>query len=224
MITTKPSDASPEAAVPRADKVGQLLVGEADTLERELVRRLIDDPEVPRAVAGEEVEIADHLSAFLAAVGATLASVRSGGPHPELLSDGSEIQQMIAYRHGRQRRRLEWERKEVEREYQLLRELLDGSFRLREDAPQPSGAADGVEVLHNILEQAKAAALAGFDGGPQPESSATVLHSTQEALESIRVTIAAYRRQREHIASLMASSGPDREQADEAMASEGQNS
>lgn len=184
-------------------EVGQRLVGEADTLERALVKRLIDDPMIPGAVAGDEVEIADHLSAFLAAVGPTLSSVRSGGRHPDLLKDGSEIQRMIAFRHGRQRRRLGWEAAALQREYTHLHELLDGALHQGAPPSADAGRQDGLHILHSIVQESAAAALAGFEGRSLPEPDSALLQEAREALESTRATIAAYRQMKEGITTLL---------------------
>jgi hypothetical protein len=98
------------------------------------VARLRSDPETPSAREVDESEVEDHLATFLSDVAATLRSLDTvvesptGDPSASTL-DGTDIQRVVAERHGAQRARLGWSERELRREFVILREELFAAVR-----------------------------------------------------------------------------------------------
>src|SRR5690349_13313614 len=115
------SGAAREAARRRAESLGQAprLQGLAETgeaLMRELepilnsyVARLRSEPLMPAAQSLRFSQLADHIGTYVANIGGVLVAVEEARGQPSaLVADGSEIQRLVAERHGAQRARLGW--------------------------------------------------------------------------------------------------------------------
>ena len=115
-----------------------------------------------------ESVLEDHLATFVADVAATLSSIdlALNAPNDAVL-DGSEIQRVVAQRHGAQRARLGWSGTEVHREFEILREELTSAVRRRmprSDAVPTSESGRGeaeraLEYLDQALELAERMSL-----------------------------------------------------------------
>ena len=149
--------------VPGLAEVGRLLSDSAERLEHDLVGRIRADAEMPSAHGLELAQAGNHTAAFLSAVGKRLERLDQQGSDPGLLQDGAAIMEVIAVRHGRQRRRLGFAQGEVRREYRILHALLD-SF-VRAEAPRRTAAdlAGALGIVHRLLDQAEESSLAAFD-------------------------------------------------------------
>ncbi len=82
------------------------------------------------------------------------------------MRDGSDIQRLIAERHGAQRARLGWDLAALEREYVLLEEGTEAAVRAA--VPGPTSETDQVALdaalamLHRLLGRAAEVSRAGF--------------------------------------------------------------
>jgi hypothetical protein len=128
------------------------------------VARLRSDPGTPSARTTDERELEDHLASFLADIASTIRSLDevvespTGEPSASTL-DGTDIQRVIAERHGAQRARLGWSADEVRREYAILREEIAAAVRRRAPsflyAPtadaRRSEAENSLELLRQFL-------------------------------------------------------------------------
>ncbi len=146
--------------LPGLGAAGRRLSEAAERVEDALRAALLTDPEVPGARELESAQLGDHAGAFVAALGRMLETLQERGSSPADLEDTEAILELIAIRHGRQRRRLGWKRAAVLREYRLLHALVDEVARTALDAEEPDGA---LGVVHRILDRAEAASLAAHD-------------------------------------------------------------
>jgi PAS domain S-box-containing protein len=153
--TPAPADDWPASArdVPGLARAGAALSDAAERVEAALRDRLRADPAVPGAEALDDGVLGDHTAPFVAALGKLLVALEEPGTGPADLADSEAILDMIAARHGRQRRRLGWERAVLEREYRHLAALLDEVV--------DGGGVPG--VLRRLLERAEACSLAAWE-------------------------------------------------------------
>jgi hypothetical protein len=75
-------------------------------------------------------QLADHIATYLGDVGTVLVAVEEARGQPSgLLADGTEIQRLLAERHGAQRARLGWTADDLHREWQILDEEIERTLR-----------------------------------------------------------------------------------------------
>ncbi|HEX2080095.1 MAG TPA: PAS domain S-box protein [Longimicrobium sp.] len=148
--------------LPGLGDVGRALARVAEPAVVELSRRLQEDPALSRARHTEPVLLQDHTATFLVDIGLALVALDEAGGEPELMRDGTEIQRVIAARHGAQRARLGWEEDEVRREHQLLREVVGPLVREQVAHVPPADVEVALGVLERLLQQAERVSLRGF--------------------------------------------------------------
>ncbi|MBV9774736.1 MAG: hypothetical protein JO040_12340 [Gemmatimonadetes bacterium] len=136
-------------------EVGRIIARRADAVVRTLGDQLHADPQVPVAAGMNRAQLEDHTSTFLVDIGLALVTLDEGGGEPELMQDGSDIQRIIAHRHGAQRARLGWKEADMRREFALLRAEVERT--VRREVPQGSHADvdRALEVFERLLEQAE---------------------------------------------------------------------
>jgi hypothetical protein len=92
----------------------------------------------------------------------TMTELDESSGQQAALQESQEILSVLSAWHGRQRRRLGWSRADIEREYQVVHDLLDNF--LRREVPKRTvaelGAALG--VVHVLIDRAEAASLAAY--------------------------------------------------------------
>jgi nitrogen-specific signal transduction histidine kinase len=142
--------------------LGELLVSTAPDIVATVVERLRSDPQIPRARQVTRTELEDHIATYLSDIGQFFAILdERGGERIPLIADGTEIQRMIAERHGAQRHRLGWTEEELRREYATLvseveRVVLDSSLLTG------SPPSDTLPLLRVILHEATELTVRGF--------------------------------------------------------------
>jgi PAS domain S-box-containing protein len=168
--------ARPEPAAP-ADAGALRLAGEA--LQQELravveayAGRMRADPGLP-AAALSEAELEDHQTTFVADVAQCLVALADAPGEVGILQDGTEIQRLMAFRHGEQRARQGWDDAGLRREFAMLGELVGAALE-RRGVP---AAAWGVvsrflhraeEVSVGALCAARREAGSGAEDAPAP--------------------------------------------------------
>jgi signal transduction histidine kinase len=119
------SEPSAPARLHGLAKVGALVTREIEPILEAVVMRMRDEDIVPAAKSLRFSQLADHLSSYLADIASMLIVIEETKGQPSaLLSDGAEIQRIVAERHGMQRARLGWSADTLRREHQILREEL----------------------------------------------------------------------------------------------------
>jgi PAS domain S-box-containing protein len=154
-------------AVSGLGEVGRALVRVAQPTVAELGRRLREDPVLRHSPDTNRAQLENHTATFLVDIGLALVTLDEGGGEPELMRDGTEIQRLIADRHGAQRARLGWDENDLEREFQLLREIL--TPLVVEEAGRSAGASldDALGVLERLLQQAELISIRGLRNARQ---------------------------------------------------------
>jgi len=147
-------------SIPAVAEVGRALVRAADAAVAELGARLRQDPHLPHAAAMDRVQLENHTATFLVDIGLALVTLDEGGGEPALMRDGTEIQRLVADRHGAQRARLGWSEGELRREFQLLNEVVVPLVR-REAAGAGDNLDDALGVLERLLQQAELMSVRG---------------------------------------------------------------
>jgi PAS domain S-box-containing protein len=136
-------------------RAGRVILMELERVLSAFVGRLRLDPSIPSEHVQDEAMLEDHVAAFLADLAQGLIAL---DPESDVSAvdhlDGSEIQEVVARRHGEQRARLGWSEEEVQREHALLREELQAAVRRR--TPPGAGFVGGLqEALERFLDRAE---------------------------------------------------------------------
>ena len=147
--------------------VADAILADLDALIDRFVQRLRNDPQVGGVVARMDRHvIEDHFPSFLADVAQSLIVIEgAGGESTPLMRDSSDIQRLIADRHGAYRQRAGWTEQELEREYDLLLETIDEIVRttLPATSEYPPDSIDaGLGLVRRFVERAREQGLAGY--------------------------------------------------------------
>lgn len=157
-------------------EVGELLLRELENILESLAVRFRGDELSPAARALKFSQLIDHFPSYLADLGGMLVTVEETGGQPSsLLADASEIQRVVAERHGLQRARLGWSVDGVRREYEILREELTRAVRRRARAIPDSAVDEGLAILTRVVEQAAEASARGWHRARSAQKDEPVL-------------------------------------------------
>ena len=142
--------------------LGTTLRGTLDSIVEAWEARLRADPGFANVKQLSSPQLEDHSLSLVADIVQSLVIVdQTGGLDSELLHHGSDIQRMIAERHGVQRYHLGFTEAQVAREYEILGEVL--SLRVQRLAgADPEDVTLAVGVLTRLLMHARAAAVRCF--------------------------------------------------------------
>ena len=161
----------PEASAPPAEadalrRAGEVLQQELRALIGAYVVRLRADSKLPVAPLND-AEIEDHQGTFLTDVAQCLIALADAPGEVTLLQDGTEVQRLLAFRHGEQRARQGWDDTGLRREFAALRDLLRETL-------EPRGLVPAVwDVLSRFLSRAEEISVAALcaarrDAQPDP--------------------------------------------------------
>jgi PAS domain S-box-containing protein len=158
-------------AMPRAVRceLGRLLAAHVPEVVAVHADRLRADPHVLGARELAQADLEDHVSSFLSDFAQTLTILDDAeSDRTQLIRDGSALQELIALRHGAQRRRLGWERAALERELTVFAEEVERVVRQAAGDAHGGDAAHGslddqLALLRAFLREAAAVSLRGFD-------------------------------------------------------------
>lgn len=157
----EPSTSRP---MPALGSLGRVLLGSIDEVEQMLVDRLRTDRYTRSARTSSIADVADHTAAVLAIVARTMIALDQRTMDDPLVQDGNAMQDTMTARHGKQRRRIGWTRREVEREYRLLHELIDRYLRdAGESGKIEGGLEDALVLVHRLIDRARSASLRAYD-------------------------------------------------------------
>ena len=160
--------ASAEATTLR--EIAETMLADVERIVATYGARLRTDPATPSAHALGEAESVDHAVTFVADVLLCLLGIADDGEEAHaLLEDGSEIQRLIAARHGEQRARLDWSAEEIRRDYVILREELASAAR-RRAARRPGALARALGLIEHYVSRAEEVSLTAFAAtAPRPK-------------------------------------------------------
>jgi signal transduction histidine kinase len=171
--TAAAAGAPPEPAPPGGEvysaaamaAIARHVAREAEQIVDGLARRLREDPLTPHARAVGTLELKDHIGTLLTDVAKSLSLVvEMGGEPSQILRDGTEVQRLLAERHGAQRARLSWTETAHAREFEILRDGVETCVR-QGAAAVPLGSADvhmSLALLRGFIEHAEHASLRGM--------------------------------------------------------------
>jgi signal transduction histidine kinase len=127
--------------------VGEVLLREVEAVVDAFVGRLRAERIIPSADTLRFSQLADCAATYVADVASVLIAVEeSHGEPSSVVSGASEVQQLVAERHGARRARLGWTRETVSREWRILCEEIDRAIR-RHGATVPASAVRESLVL-----------------------------------------------------------------------------
>jgi PAS domain S-box-containing protein len=126
------------------------------------VDRVRRDPAIPLASEMRQSLVEDHAMTLLADLAQSLVILGDAGPAAaDLLRDGSEVQRMLAERHGMRRFAQGWSDAANRRDVRLLREAIGET--LRERATGVEGElADALSVLDRLIERIEEASVSAW--------------------------------------------------------------
>ncbi len=142
--------------------IGRALQGALDDVIRGYLDRVRADPLIPAAATLSQALLEDHSRPFLSGLAQALIVLEQGGRNTELLQTGSEIQRLIAERHGAQRARLGWTETALHREFEILREEIDAAARSVSPSDDDATTDRVVDMLHRFVEQAERTSRRGY--------------------------------------------------------------
>ena len=117
-----------------------------------------------------DVQLENHFRTWLADTAQALMILHSTPGDPsELMRDTTEIQRVVAERHGVQRHRLAWNEAALSREFQLLRQVIDDVLAMR---GEPDGHARS--VLDGFIEQSEHTSLRALRHAMRMSSTAAL--------------------------------------------------
>ncbi|MET0399658.1 MAG: HAMP domain-containing sensor histidine kinase [Longimicrobiaceae bacterium] len=143
-------------------RVGEVVQAEADAVVPACVRRLRGDPLLPDTESLTDAQLEDHTLAFVAAVAQALIILEETGGEPELMRDGSDIQQLISERHGARRARLGWTEAALRREFAVLREEVEAAVRRGVPADEAVDVEGSLAVFTRFVLRAEHVSVRGF--------------------------------------------------------------
>jgi signal transduction histidine kinase len=136
--------------------VGEVLLGELGTVTSAFVSRLRAERIIPSADSLGFSQLADHAATYVADVAVMLiAAEESRGEPTSLVSGASEIQRLIAERHGTRRARLGWSRETLAREWTILREEIERAVRGHTASIPPNGLGEALTLIGRFMGQAE---------------------------------------------------------------------
>lgn len=137
-------------------EVGELLLREIESVLENVVARIRGESLVPAARTLRFSQLADHLGSYLADVAGMLVVVAEQQGRPStLLADGTDIQRLVAERHGLQRSQLGWSPDALHREYAIVREEVERLVRRRARSIPDRTLEEALVVLGRFFSQAE---------------------------------------------------------------------
>jgi PAS domain S-box-containing protein len=136
-------------------RAGQTLQRELRGLMEGYAARLRADAELPTQ-GMNDAEVEDHQATVLADIGQCLVALADAPGEVSLLQDGTEVQRLLAFRHGEQRARQGWDDDGLRREFAALGELVRHTLEQR---GVPASAWDVLSRFLHRVEEVSVAAL-----------------------------------------------------------------
>lgn len=133
--------------------VGELLLHELEHLVDAFVARLRSERIIPSADSLRFSQLAGHVATYVADIAGVLIAVEETQGQPSgLIADRSEIERLVAERHGANRARLGWSPDALSREWGILREEIDRVIR---QGARALPSLEAVALIERRIEQAK---------------------------------------------------------------------
>jgi hypothetical protein len=140
---------------------GRRLACSVDPVMEAYVRRIRTDPQISCAGAITDVDLLDHAATLVADVAQSMVVLGGNAEDASrLLRDGSRIQRLVSELHGEQRRRLGWDEAELRRDFEILREEVEGAVRAA--GPDRDSAEAAAAVAARLLRQGERVSVQAY--------------------------------------------------------------
>jgi signal transduction histidine kinase len=157
---------APAERVVGLGEAGRVLLRDAETILEEFVHRLRTDPEIEPARRMGYSQLMDHGACMLADFAHSCMAAEETEGQPSLsTADSSEIQRLIAERHGAQRARLGWTEPMLHREFDVMRDEVERALRRALAGARPHALDNALDVISGLLAQAEHASVRAFLSG-----------------------------------------------------------
>ena len=134
-------------------ETGEALMRELEPMLNSWVARLRSDPLMPAAQSLRFSQLADHVATYVANIASVLVAVEEARGQPSsLIADGSEIQRLVAERHGTQRARLGWTAEALRREWRILGEEIERAIRRRTQGVDAAVLSEGLAIIARFID------------------------------------------------------------------------
>ena len=154
--------------------VGTALRTAVDDVMRVMVRRIRTEMNAPGIDQVPDPELEDHERTLVMDLATALVFIEEAqNEASRALRDGTEIQRLIAERHGAQRASLGWSAEHYRQELRIMREAIEATLRRHHSFGADADLATALGVLRQLLEHAERAGLRGLElaqSGPSLES------------------------------------------------------
>jgi signal transduction histidine kinase len=135
-------------------EIGEAIVRELEPTLSAFVARLRAENVMPSAHSLRFSQLADHVGTYLANIGSVLVAVEESRGQPSgLVADGSEIQQLVAERHGAQRARLGWTVDALHAESRVLFEEIERAIRRRVHSIDETTLREALTIVRRFVDQ-----------------------------------------------------------------------
>ena len=139
--------------------VGTALRGAVDEIMRVHLHRLRHELSAPSVETLPDAVLEDHVRTLVVDVASGLVFIEEAeGEASRALRDGTEIQRIIAERHGAQRASLGWSEDQLRAELRLLRDSIEGTLRRRQSFGADADVTTALGVLQQFMEHVERAA------------------------------------------------------------------
>jgi signal transduction histidine kinase len=170
-----PQDLAPaDARLYGLSDVGEVLLRELEAVVAAFVSRLRAERIIPTADSLRFSQLADRAATFVADLAAVLiAAEEARGEPSSVLTGASEVQRLVAERHGARRARLGWSRETLSREWRILREEIERALR-RQAVPLPASAVrEGLTLIERFIGQAEQISASALERAGRDAAAAT---------------------------------------------------
>jgi signal transduction histidine kinase len=153
----QPDDFVPaDARLYGLSQVGELLLRELEGVLNAFVGRLRAERIIPSAGALRFSQLADSAATYVADLAAMLiAAEEARGEPSSVVTGASEVQRLVAERHGTRRARLGWSRGTLALEWRILREEIERAIRARAAALPAGAVREGLALIERFVAQAE---------------------------------------------------------------------
>jgi signal transduction histidine kinase len=136
--------------------VGRALSRELDDLIVAYVERLRGDKMFSRSRSLRFSQMADHAASYVADIASALIAIdESHGELSAIVSDGTEIQRVVAERHGAQRARLQWTYGMLRREWAILMEEIERAVRQGVSGSTNATIEEALSIVSRFVESGR---------------------------------------------------------------------
>jgi hypothetical protein len=144
--------------------VGRALRNAVEDVVRLHAARTRSEMKSARVATISDVELEDHVRTLIVDLATALIFIEEArGEASRAVRDGTEIQRIIAERHGAQRAALGWTEAEYRQEFRLLEEAIEAILRRRQTFGPDADLGTALGILHQLIEHVERAGARGME-------------------------------------------------------------